>query len=175
MRRRLRFPRLPPTRRLGAAAVTLVVIAVVSAFAQVSAGVHARPRASVAITARPRAESRAPRGASPVSVAGLARARAVARSFVESYLSVVYGRAPASSLTGATPALQAELRRRWAWVTPAERERHARVVSVEAVGQEPGFVLATVWVSDDEIATYALRITVQEGSRGWLVSDVVDG
>jgi len=176
MRRpRLRLPRLPSTRRLGVVAVTLLVIGVVaSTFEQVSAGVDARRRASMAVTARPRAESRAPRVASPVSAAGLARARSVATSFVDSYLSVAYGRAPAALVIGVTPALGAELSRGMAWVTPAERERHPRVVSLEAVGQEPGFVLATASVSDGGIATYALRITLQEGTRGWLVSDVVD-
>ena len=154
--------------------MALVVIGVVvSSLAQVSVGVHRGRRTSVAVTARPGAASHAPRGASPVGAAGLAQARAVARSFAESFLPVVDGRAPASSLTGATPALRQELARAGARVTPAERERHPRVVSVRAFGEAPGFVLATVAVSDGGISIYALRIVVQQGPRGWLVSDVV--
>jgi hypothetical protein len=129
----------------------------------------------LALTARPRAAGHAPRGASPVDAAGLARARGSAISFADSFLPVVYGRAPASSVTGATPALRGELARAGAWVTPAERERHPRVLSVRAFGGAPGFVLATAWVSDGGISTYALRIVVQQGPGRWLVSDVVGG
>jgi hypothetical protein len=157
-------------------AVALLVIGVVaSSLAQVSVGVHRGRRASVAVTARPGAAGRAPRGAAPVSGAGLAEARAAAISFADGFLAVVDGRAPASSVTGATPALRQELARAGAWVTPAERERHPRVVSVRAFGEAPGFVLATAWVSDGGIATYALRLVVQQGPRGWLVSDVIGG
>jgi hypothetical protein len=175
-RRRSTFPRLAARGRLGVAAVALLVIGVLaSVLVQVSAGVHRRPRTSVAVTARRRAATHALEVASPVSGAGLAHARAVARSFAESYLLVAYGRVRASSLTGTKAALREQLARSPAWVTPAERERHPRVVSVEAVGQAPGFVLVTAWVSDGGISTYALRFTVWEGPGGWLVSDVVGG
>jgi hypothetical protein len=177
MRRwRSRPPRLSSARRLAIAAVALLVIGVVvSSLPQVPVGVHRGRRTSVALTARPGATGHAPRGASPVSAPGLARARAAARSFADSFLAVVDGRAPASSVTGATPALRQELARAGAWVTPAERERHPRVVSVEAFGEAPGFVLATAWVSDGGIATYPLRLVVQQERRGWLVNDVVGG
>ena len=136
---------------------------------------RARPWGSAAVTARPRAAGHAPRGASARSPAGLARARTVARSFAESYLAVAYGRASAGSVTGVTPAFRLELARAQPLVTPIERERHPRAVSVKAVGQAPGFVLATAWVSDGGISTYPLRFTVREGPGGWLVSDVVGG
>jgi hypothetical protein len=175
-RRRWRFPRLPSTHLVGVAAVALLVIGVVvSAVAPPVATVQPRRKTSVTIGASPRAAGHAARRASPVSAVGLARARAVARSFIGSYLSVAYGRAPAGSLTAATLALRAELASGRAWVTPAERERHPRVMSVEAVGEAPGFVIATAVVSDGGITTYLLRITVQQGPDGWRVSDVVDG
>ncbi len=175
-RRRSTFPRLPARGRLGVAAAALLVIGVVaSVLVQVSAGVHRRPRTSVAVTARRRTATHALGGASPVSAAGLAQARAFAGSFANSYLRVAYGQAPVRSVERATSALRGELARGTAWVTPAERERHPRVTSVQAFGEEPGFVLATAVVSDGGIGTYRLRVTVQQGPRGWLVSDLVGG
>jgi hypothetical protein len=177
MRRRLsRLSRFPSARRAGVAALVLLLIGgVVLSAAPVSGTVPGAGRRSAAVTARRRAAGHAPRGASAVSPAGLARARTVAGSFAESYLAVAYGRASVGSVTGVTPAFRLELAREQPVVTPIERERHPRVVSVEAVGQAPGFVLATAWVSDGGISTYALRFTVREGPGGWLVSDVLDG
>lgn len=176
-RRLSRLSRFPSARRAGVAALVLLLIGgvVLSALAPVSGTVPGARKRSAAVTARPRASGHAPRGASAVSPSGLARARTVARSFAESYLAVAYGRASAGSGTGVTPAFRLELAREQPLVTPIERERHPRLVSVEAVGQAPGFVLATAWVSDGGISTYPLRFTVREGPGGWLVSDVLDG
>ena len=175
-RRRVGFSRLASARWLGVAVVALLVIgAIVSSLTPVSVTVGGGRKPSAVVTASPRVASHASRGATPVSVTGLVQARAVARAFAEGYLSVAYGQAPENPLTGATAALRAQLARSRVSVTPAERERHPRVVSMRAVGQEPGFALVTAWVSDGGISTYALRITVQEGPSGWFVSDVVDG
>jgi hypothetical protein len=175
-RRRLKFPRRPATRGLGVAAVALLVTGViVSTLVRASARVHVGRTTSVAVTARPLTAGHAPPHGSPVSAAGLARARAAATSFANSYLRVAYGRAPARSIVRATSALRAELSRRPALVTPAERQRHPRVTSVQAFGEDPGFVLATAAVADGGVTIYALRITVQQAPHGWLVSEIVGG
>jgi hypothetical protein len=60
-------------------------------------------------------------------------------------------------------------------VTPVERRRHPRLVSLTGVGRAVRVVLATALVADGGITTYALRITVREGRTGWLVSSVDRG
>jgi hypothetical protein len=60
-------------------------------------------------------------------------------------------------------------------VTPAERGRHPRVVSLAAVARSPGVVLATALVADGGVTTYPLRITLEGGRDGWLVSGVDGG
>ena len=118
-------------------------------------------------TPRRQATPRAPRRVSPVAPKGLGQAAAVARSFADSYLPVANGQARTSSLIGVTPTLRLELSRGSARVTPDERRRHPRVVSVETGGQEPGFVLATAVVGDGGVATCSLRMVVQtEGAAG---------
>jgi hypothetical protein len=60
-------------------------------------------------------------------------------------------------------------------VTPVERQRHPRLVSLTAVAQSPPAILATVLVADGGVTTYALRITLRGGRGGWLVSSVTGG
>lgn len=112
---------------------------------------------------------------SPVSAAGLTRAREVATTFLESYLPFVYGRAPARCVTAITPALRGQLTREHAQPTPVELHRHPNLVSLQAVGTAPGVVLATALIDDGGIATYPLRLTVQRQAGGWLVSSVDRG
>ena len=57
-------------------------------------------------------------------------------------------------------------------VTPAERGRHPRVVSLTAVEQAPGVVLATALVADGGVSAYALRIMLSASRNGWLVTGV---
>jgi hypothetical protein len=82
---------------------------------------------------------------------------------VRSYLPVAYGRTPAKSIEAATPALLARLTRGSARVTPVERERRPRLVSLTAMAQGPEVVLVTALVNDGGITTYALRISVRTG------------
>jgi hypothetical protein len=60
-------------------------------------------------------------------------------------------------------------------VTPAERQRYPRVVSVSAVGRAPAVVLATALVADGGLTTYALRIRLRADRNGWMVSGVGGG
>jgi hypothetical protein len=91
------------------------------------------------------------------------------------YLRFAYGRASAMVVKAVTPELHSQLVRERAHVTPAERQRHPRVVSLRVVGIMPGFVAATAIVADGGIAAYPLRFTLQQGAGRWAVSGVQAG
>jgi hypothetical protein len=109
---------------------------------------------------------------SPVSPADLAGARETAERFLAGYLRFAYGRASARSVRALTPSVRRQLIREHAQLTPVERRRHPRVVSLEAAGQATGVVLATALVEDGGITTYPLRLTVQRVAGAWVVSGV---
>jgi hypothetical protein len=73
------------------------------------------------------------------------------------------------------PALRNQLVRERAQMTPAERQRHPRVVSLRVVGIMPDFVAAAAAVADGGIATYPLRFTLQRSAGRWSVSSVLEG
>ena len=137
--------RLPPrARRVVVAVVALLLIgaAITALTIAPSPGTGARsgrpaPRAPARQTAtHPSPQRLAP----PVPAAELRRARDAAERFLGSYLSFAYGRARAPAVTPVTPALRNQLARERAQMTPAERRRHPRVVSLRVVGIMPGFV-----------------------------------
>jgi hypothetical protein len=172
--------RLPPwLRRIVVAVVALVLIgaAVTALRVAPSPGTGTRlsrpaPRAPARQTARhPSPQRLAP----PVPGPDLRRARDAAERFLGSYLSFAYGRARAPSVTPVTPAVRNQLTREHAQITPVERRRHTRVVSLRVVGMTPGFVLATAMVDDGGIAAYPLRFTLQESRDRWAVSSVLEG
>jgi hypothetical protein len=113
-------------------------------------------------------------GHPPVSAAELGRARTVAIRFLHGYLPFAYGRARADHVIAVTATLRRQLTTEQALVTPTEGRRHPRVVSLAMVGQAPKVVLVTALVEDGGVIAYALRITLQAGRSGWLVS-AVDG
>ena len=112
---------------------------------------------------------------SAVQAALIERARGVARKFLAGYLPFAYGRAPAALVRAVRPALRRQLSRERALVTPVERRRHPRVVSLTALAQAPEVVVATALIDDGGIANYALRVTVRRTSRGWIVTRVDEG
>ncbi len=116
-----------------------------------------------------------PRLRPPVSGSNLRVASRVARRFLLSYLKFAYGRARATSVEAVTPGMRSQLTRDRAQVTPAERARHPRVVSLRVLGTNPGFVLATASVEDRGIAAYRLRFALREEGGQWLMSDVQEG
>ena len=81
----------------------------------------------------------------------------------------------ARSIDGVTPDLRRQLIRAPGLVTPVERHRHPRVVSLTAVGQAPAAVLATALVADGGVTAYALRMVLRSTRSGWLVSRVDGG
>jgi multisubunit Na+/H+ antiporter MnhB subunit len=162
------------TRWLMLAAVGLVVLLIV---ASALAPAPRRPHRSMSPVPRSTRTHQAPHGpasAAGVSVTGLADARRVARRFFAGYLPFLYGRRSAQPIHGMTRALRAQPTRTLL-VTPVERRRHPRLVSLTGVGRAVRVVLATALVADGGITTYALRITVREGRTGWLVSSVDRG
>ena len=112
---------------------------------------------------------------SRVPSAQIARARRVARTFLAGYLHFAYGQVSAASVRAVTPLLRRQLTRDRAQVTPVERARRPRVVSLTALGQGSGVVVATALIADGGITTYALRLTLQEQRPRWLVSRVDEG
>ena len=111
----------------------------------------------------------------PVPAAQLRRAHDAAGRFLRTFLPFAYGRARAPAVTSVTPGLRGQLVRERAHVTPAELQRHPRVVSLRVVGIMPGFVVATAAVADGGIAMYPLRFTLQRIAGRWSVSGVQAG
>lgn len=116
-----------------------------------------------------------PRDLPPVSASGLLEARGAAKRFLVTYLRFAYGRASAAAVKAVTPELHTQLVRERAQMTPAERQRHPRVVSLQVVGIMPGFAAATAAVADGGIAAYPLRFTLQGRAGRWSVSSVQGG
>ena len=172
--------RLPPLARgvvVGAVAVVGLATMLTTLTLEGRRGGHARkPTVTVPPAPEPRAPRRLPPAArGPVSSIGLHRAALAADRFVRSYLRFAYGRASAGSVRAVAPALRSELMREHVHVTPAQRVRHPRVVSLGVVGTTPGFVVATATVDDGGVAAYRLRFSLRERAGRWLVSNVEDG
>jgi hypothetical protein len=164
------------TLRLTLAALALVgLLAVASALAPSPHAAH-RPVPPPAGPGRtpPTRTARTPsaRGSRRISPGRLLAARRVAARFLAGYLPYLYGRGSARSIDGVTPGLRLELARTPATVTPVERHRHPRAVSISLVGQASAAIVATGLVADGGITTYAVRIMLRASREGWLVSGV---
>ena len=151
------------TRRLTVVALSLVALSVVASALTPAPRPEQRQGApgSTAQSTRPRRGTRA-----PVSAGGLARARQAAKRFLVGYLPFLYGRGRARAIDAVAPSLRLKLTRTRTLVTPVERRRHPRLVSLAAVGQATGVVLATALVEDGGVTAYALRITLRREPAG---------
>jgi hypothetical protein len=172
--------RLPQRARgVVVAATALLLLAGAIAALTLQAGRGREPgRSAVTVPAparRPAARPVPPRLRPPVSGSDLRLAGRVARRFLLSYLEFAYGRARGTSVEAVTSGLRSQLMRERAQVTPAERGRHPRVVSLAMVGTTPGFVVATATIEDHGIAAYRLRFALQEQGGRWFVSSVPEG
>ena len=165
--------RLSPQARATALVVLLLGAAVLALAPIPEVGERSHRPPTRAATTRTRRG--APPRPSPVSAAQLTRARRVAHSFLAGYLRFAYGRAPAVSVPAITPALRRQLKRERVQVTPVERRRHPRVITLTALGHASGVVVATALIDDGGIANYAVRLTVLRTNRAWLVSGVDGG
>jgi hypothetical protein len=118
----------------------------------------------------------APRGLAPPVFAGqLTLARRVGERFLAGYLRFAYGRGSALAVSGVTPALRRELMRQRAQLTPVERRRRPRVVSLQTIGTTPTFVVARAVIDDGGVGAYPLRFTLEHGGGRWAVSSVEAG
>jgi hypothetical protein len=161
-------------RRLTVAALAVVGLLVVASALAPARHPAQHPESPVAGPTRPDGTPIAP-GFGPISSAGLVSARRVAAGFLAGYLPFLYGRGSARSIDAVTPGLGRQLSRMRGLVTPMERQRHPRLVSLTAVAQSPPAILATALVADGGVTTYALRIMLRGGRGGWLVSSVNGG
>ena len=111
----------------------------------------------------------------PVSTAAMRQARQVAERFLAGYLPFAYGRGSARAIRGIAPALRRELLRQRAQLTPVERHRRPRVMSLQTLGTTPAFVVATAVIDDGGVTPYRLRFTLQREADQWAVSSVAEG
>lgn len=116
-----------------------------------------------------------PRLPPPVSRAAMLQARRVADRFVAGYLPFAYGRGSALAMRGVTPVIRRQLLGQRAQLTPVERRRRPRVMSLQTIGTTPAFVVATATIDDGGVSTYRLRFTLQREAGRWAVSSVEDG
>jgi hypothetical protein len=110
----------------------------------------------------------------PVSTAAMLEARQVAARFLAGYLPFAYGRGGALAIRGVTPARRRELLRQRAQLTPLERRRRPRVMSLQTIGTTPAFVVATAMIDDAGVSPYRLRFTLQLEAGRWAVSSVAE-
>jgi hypothetical protein len=166
----------PQARLVAAAAVGLVTLSILASALTPASHEHhltiGTPSGTAPSSVTTPAATQQP---SPVSAAHLAHAREAAAHFLAGYLPFAYGRASARSVRALTPGLRRQLVREPARLTPVERRRRPRVVSLQVVGEAPGVAFATAMVEDGGIAAYALRLTVQVAAGGWVVSGIDGG
>jgi hypothetical protein len=172
--------RLPSrVRRMVVAVAALLLIGVALAALTIAptpvGGVRSGPPALRAPARRATTSPSPQRLAPPVRADQLRRARDAAERFLATYVPFAYGRGGALAVSSVTPMLGRQLARDRTQVTPVERRRRPRVVSLRVVGMTPGFALATVIVDDGGLAAYLLRFELQGGAGRWAVSGVQEG
>jgi hypothetical protein len=161
------------TRYVALAALALLVLLIVTSKLAPPAGHPADRRPDH--SARGLRGPLGPQRSSQLAADELADARRTAARFFAGYLPFLYGRGSQRSIVGVTPALRSRLRGVQALLTPAERHRHPRVVSLTVLGRAPATALASALVADDGVADFTLRITLHQGAGGWRVSAIAGG
>lgn len=92
--------------------------------------------------------------------------RSTAEAFLEGFLEYLYGRAPASSVTGTTAVFLRSLEEQHLRVPPGMRSRHPRIVSIDAApAPQSRTAVATAVISDEEDVDYRIAV-VLASSRG---------
>ncbi|HZE05221.1 MAG TPA: hypothetical protein VE127_08360 [Solirubrobacteraceae bacterium] len=113
--------------------------------------------------------------APPVPAIAIARARPVAERFLSDYLPFTYGRGGALAISGITSVLRQRLLHERSVLTPVERRRRPRVVSLQMTVTAPTFLVVTAVIDDGGVTTYRLRFTLDGAAGRWLVSGVQEG
>ncbi len=122
----------------------------------------------------PRAPNASPAPGPAISPEELARARHVSRTFLTSYLPVLYGHAKPTTLIDTTPAVRRGLTasRR---VPKAVRDRRPRLTALAAQPQTNTSVLMTATVNDGVIAPFRLIFLIQRQPDGrWLITNLAN-
>ena len=99
----------------------------------------------------------------------------MAQRFLAGYLPFAYGRGGARAISGISSALRRQLLHKRAELTPVERRRRPRIVSLQTTATTPTFVVATAVIDDGGVTTYRLRFTLEGRAGRWLVSGVQEG
>jgi hypothetical protein len=153
--------RLDPQRQ-PAARVLLGVALVLAAILLVLT----RPTKPATATLRPSGRRQHEHSPAPRSAELSPSTRSTAEAFLEGFVKYLYGRAPASTVKGTTVAFLRSLEEQHLRVPPGMRSRHPRIVSLDvAPAPQPGTVLATALVSDEEDVDYRIAV-VLASSRG---------
>jgi hypothetical protein len=97
-------------------------------------------------------------------------ARSVATAFLRTYLAYLYGRLPATRVTGAAPALHRELAQGHATTTPAERATRPHISRITLTSAGPPIsVVAVAVVTTACCAPSQLTATLEPHDNRWLV------
>lgn len=131
---------------------------------------HARSaRVTVTAVAPRQGEASASSTSSGTSPSEVAAVR-VGRVFLAGYLAYLYGRAPASQIKDATPALIASLQASPPRVSPAMHERVPRIVGLHSTPAPTGKLGVQAVVNDGGLVDYPIGLLLQEENGRLLVS-----
>jgi hypothetical protein len=97
-------------------------------------------------------------------------ARALAVAFLRSYVSYLYGQAPASRVPGVDEAVRQQIERGRATITPAERASHPRIARLLLASSGPPVsVVATAVIRTGASQLSPFTATLEPRGRGWVV------
>jgi hypothetical protein len=95
--------------------------------------------------------------------------------FLAGYLGYIYGRARASAIGGATPALLESLRSSPPRVSPGMRTRRPHVVSLRSTPARSGLLLVSAVINDGGLVDYSIGLLLAAHDGRLLVSGLERG
>lgn len=163
-------------RRLAFALAAAIIVIAAGVLVLTRTGTAPAPRPSTPTApARPKAPPPAAPAAPakpPGRAAAPADATRDARVFLRGYLAYLYGHAPAREIRGAGPRLLRRLERERPRVSPATRQRHARIVEVAARRIAGGRVAATASIADGGVAHYPITVVLERHAGRWQATEL---
>jgi hypothetical protein len=160
-------------RRTAIAIVVVLIVASAVLLAATRPAGRTRKLAPRRPVASANGASRPPMPADAAASVAPAVAR-TAHGFLAGYLAYLYGRAPASGLTGTTHVLSRSLRGHPPIVSPGVRARRPRVLSLHATPAPVGLIGLSALINDGELASYRVRLILAR-ERGRLLVTAVEG
>lgn len=109
-------------------------------------------------------------GSSRAAVLLTPAAARVARRFLAGYLAFIYGHASASWITDATPQLKRSLQTSPPVLTPAVRERHARILRLSGTPARAGRLGVSARINSGQLPDYTLGLLLGSEHHHLLVS-----